>query len=427
MKKKLLLSAFALIITCQLFAQSYVKQVIIANGGVFEWAPPYTDAATIGAYNPLTDSYTVFDNIMTESVQAVVVDSGFAYVAAQDSIVKYDLDTYQRAGIAYYPGIKSLAVSGNHLLVGKWYGSGVFFHVYDKSSMTQLFGISQINTTVDGMVVIGDTAYVGYNVKGTIDACPPYGCYSDTLGRIAVVDMSAQMFVRDIELDTTGAGIGKLYTDGTSVFAIADERGYVIKYNAMTAQVDTAYALSAAMGTGFHNNMLYAQYFGSGIGSYNTASESFSDTMIVNAAYAASAYDTVNSLFYITQTDYFSYGTVYIYNASGVAVDSFSVAVSPEGIAIDYRETITAIAEQQDISYLLYPNPADDHINLSVQGNGKAVLTVYDLSGRKVASEEREIKANSISRISLAGLEGGMYFLHIETASGRAVAKITKR
>jgi hypothetical protein len=59
-------------------AHAQFANVIIANGGQFEFASPYADRATIGAYNPINGQYWVFDTIQVESIQYVVVDGNYA-------------------------------------------------------------------------------------------------------------------------------------------------------------------------------------------------------------------------------------------------------------------------------------------------------------------------------------------------------------
>lgn len=426
MNKKLLFAIAGALASTFTFAQTSVMQIIIASGGVYEFSAPYADRATVAAYDPASSTYTVFDTIRVESVQAVVIDSIYAYVAAEDSIVKYNIDTYERVGIAYYPGIKSLAVSGDHLLVGRYYGTGSFFSVYDKHTLTEIFNVPQVNSTVEGMVVIGDTAYVGYNVKGTIDQFPPFGVYADTLGRIAVIDMNTQTFVRDIELDTTGAGIRKLFTNGTDIFGIANETGNVIRYNTLTAAVDAAYNLGASMGTALFENTLYAQYISSGIGAFDIGSETITDTVIVSSQYIASALDTVNNIFYTSETDYSSYGQVVMFDASGAPVDTIVTGISPEGIAVDYRDLTTGIVSMKSKNSMsVFPNPAADHLNVIFNGEGHVIYTLTDVMGRTVRRVESS--AGDAISISLDGMHAGVYLLEAVTAEGRTVTRVVRR
>src|ERR1035437_7340767 len=74
----------------------WVNQVIVANGGKFETIPPFADCVSVQKYDPVSHAVTVFDIIRTQSVQDLIIRGNFAYVAAQDSIVMYNLDTYHR-------------------------------------------------------------------------------------------------------------------------------------------------------------------------------------------------------------------------------------------------------------------------------------------------------------------------------------------
>ena len=189
-------------------AQLYTKQVVVANGGLFEFQAPFTDDITIGTFDPYVNTYHPFDTVRGESVQQVLIDSGMAYIAMGDSILKYDLNTLLPVDTLLFSGVRSLAVSGNHLLVGKWFGTGDFLAVYDKNTLALEFSVPLTNT-VSGMVVIGDTLYAPFNVPGTIDQCPPFGCFDDSIGRIAVVDFPSQSHIYDIDLDTIGAAAAK--------------------------------------------------------------------------------------------------------------------------------------------------------------------------------------------------------------------------
>ena len=75
---------------------SYVKQIVTANSGKFEYNPPYTDYVTLESYNPQTTQIYNFGTIYTQSAQNVLISGHFAFFTAQDSIAKYDLNTFQR-------------------------------------------------------------------------------------------------------------------------------------------------------------------------------------------------------------------------------------------------------------------------------------------------------------------------------------------
>lgn len=318
-----------------LVSKSQTTNVVIANGGAFEPVAPYSDRATIGVYNAESEQYWVFDTIQVESVQDLIVDGNFAYLAAQDSIIKYDLTTYKQVGAINFPGLKSLTISGNMLFVGRWFGSGSFLEVYDKSDLSLMFDVPQIYNAVYGVAVIGDTAYVPYNDTGTVDLFPGLGIYEDTLGRIGVVDLVNQVHVRDILLDTIGAETRKIYAYDSSVYVVCEKNKVLVEYDVAhdTLLVND---INVTKGTALVDSILFANY-GGGIGSYDILNKSYVDSSILTGFYAASAIDTLGNEIYVTTTDYTSVGNTDVYNMSGTLERSFSVNVSPEAMAVDIK------------------------------------------------------------------------------------------
>lgn len=84
---------------------------------------------------------------------------------------------------------------------------------------------------------------------------------------------------------------------------------------------------------------------------------------------------------------------------------------------------LPSISKENSETLLLYPNPATNYITLSlpVTVKGKAVCTVYDEAGRKVANWNVVIPANGNEAISLplpGSLKPGSYVLRTE-AGGR--------
>ncbi len=158
--------------------------VIIANGGQFEFAMPYADRATIGAYNPTNQQYWVFDTIQVESVQDIAIDGNYGYLAATDSILKYDLTTYEKVGQAYFAGIRSLSVHDTLLFAGRYFGSGSFLQVFHATTLDSLFSIPEVNNTVYDVAVVGDSAYIPYNALGTVDQFPLSWCLTIHLAKL---------------------------------------------------------------------------------------------------------------------------------------------------------------------------------------------------------------------------------------------------
>lgn len=74
----------------------WVKQVLTANSGKFEYPPPYQDFVSLQAFDVLSQSVNEFSTIYTQSSQDILIMNNMAYFACQDSIVKYKLSDYSR-------------------------------------------------------------------------------------------------------------------------------------------------------------------------------------------------------------------------------------------------------------------------------------------------------------------------------------------
>ena len=87
----------------------------------------------------------------------------------------------------------------------------------------------------------------------------------------------------------------------------------------------------------------------------------------------------------------------------------FDICTSDEKCETVKSGTTVGIAEEQTGLFRIYPNPAYDYI--TVTGTAMQHVAIYDITGRVV----REINLNdaSQSKISVSGLENGMYLLRI--------------
>jgi hypothetical protein len=334
MKKTVLLSSLFLATISTNFAQQHAN-VIIANGGQYEWAPPFNDRATIGVYQPDNQQYWVFDTIQVESVQDMALQNNHLFLAAQDSIIKYDLTTYKRLATIDYAGLKSLTVHDSLLIAGKFFGSGSFVSFYDNRDMSFLFDITEVNSTVESVVVVGDTAYVPFNQLGTVDLYPPYQVFADTIGKIAVIDIKNQSYVRTISLDTIGSGVRTIVEYNHVLFAICTQNGVIAKYDILSNSLDFD-TIGCTKSIQLIDTVLYLS-FGSKIGSYDVKNQELISDDLFEFNFLKGAIDTLNEQFYLTTTDYFNFGKATIFDMAGTLLHEFDVNVSPEAVVVDYK------------------------------------------------------------------------------------------
>lgn len=432
-KNYFLLTAVALLFSVQAtFAQNRgniidVNQVLVASGGAFSNPDDYV---TIGTYNPLDSVTTEFNTIFTQSVQCAVVFDHFLYVAAQDSIVAYDIDSYERVAAIGATGVNQLAATNDKLIASFWYpDTSDFVRIYNRSDLMEQAVISDVTDEAAGIAVFNNKAYV---------AVP--GGWAATTGKLAVINLESNTFEQEIDLGAEGSGISNVYVykDNGNHYLITVNKtawggtsGYVSKIDLSDMSVTNA-AVNVVIGKGVElvnsDATLYALING-GIGSINLSDLTVADTSIVappDMTIAGAALDTINNKFYVTTTDYATFGDGTIYNMDGVATGSFDAGISAEAVAIDYRDYTGVNETSSPFAFSIYPNPAGDNISVSIP-NGSTVskLFVSDLTGRVVVSERGSFKGEFT--INLSGLVKGLYLVIVKNGNKLYTTKIVKQ
>lgn len=416
-KKMMLAGMFSVLFSLCGFSQTeYVKQIIIAEGAGTE--------VYLSSYNPQTDLTTVFDTISTGYVQDVIVDGGFAYVAANDLVAKYNLDTYQRIDEANVGSVNKLTVYQNQLFVGRWLScaDGIYLKVLDKEDFSViLYEIPEVDDQTYGFAVANDTVYLAV-----------YGGYGAAEGKIAVIDPATQSFVRNIDLGTNGEGIGNMMTDGYNIYFVnetwnwnGDTIGAVGIYDISNGDVFVDfYQENIGRGYALNGTALFLQVNGN-IGTYDLYGQDLINSNLITGpggyeAISSVAFDRVDFRFYVNTTDYWSYGQGTIYNIMGNTLDTYEIGIAADAMAIDYR--ISTDINRIDENVLSFgPNPADNRLFI-YEKNEIVELNVVDITGRILFVKYDK---NS-SSIDVSSLENGIYVLIIKTENGIKNANFVK-
>lgn len=131
------------------------------------------------------------------------------------------------------------------------------------------------------------------------------------------------------------------------------------------------------------------------------------------------------------------------FSGTGVSGSSFDPAVSGAGtftITYDYTDgngcsatdsqtvsvsLCTGIAEINNSSVSVYPNPAKDQIQVSMSASlvNHATIEMYDAIGKLVVSEKVN---NTITTISLSHFANGMYTIRVVSESKQSIIKVIK-
>lgn len=429
MKKTTLVLAVSCLIghsaSSQLLSTPVPVELIIANGGTFEFTQPYQDHATIGRYDVNSGAYTVFDTIKVESVADVACTHGGdfgpfnIYVAAQDTLVAYDLN-YDRINSVFFESLRSVSAfqDDDMVVAGTWFGSINAVTVYDMQ-LTPSFSISTTDLpyAIYDAQLVGDSLYVSYNFPSVVDNCPPYGCYGDSLGMLGVIHVPTQSYVRSINLGTDAAGIRELSAQGSTILASCTGSGNIMEYEAVSGASSAVNESVATSLNELPTSEGLAYISGSDVKKYNGTSAAI--TGITNVFPVVGFYDDVFSSYYYTDTDYATYGTLYVKNSSDNHIDTVAIDISPEAITMHY-DMVGSTNDITHQSFDIYPNPATDNIRISVKDFEQ--MSIYNVGGSLVKSYNKTSIVYDVS-----DLTPGVYSIHILSNNTSYVQKLIIR
>ena len=399
-----------------------VNQVIVGSGGVF--GDP-ADNVTLASYNPDNGFTTGFGSIDTQSIQDVVIDNGFAYVAAQDSIAKFDLDSYEKVAIVAATGVNRLLVNGDVLLASFQFPvTENFVRVFSTDDLSFISNVSDVSDESAGLLVNGNLAYV---------AVP--GGWASTVGKIAIIDLSDYSLVDEINFNELGVGVYDLFYYNGQVMSVCrtpwgGSHGNILAMNSLGSHTDV-YLIEQVLGkmVGEVDGLLFNVMNG-GVGIIDLQDFSVADSAFIAApslTISGVAMDTIDGNFYIATTDYFSTGIGAIYNALGIEIGNFDAGVSPDAIAMDYRDNTGIVDLLSENKINLYPNPASDVITIkTVDGINANIFNVLDISGRIILRGSADLMSGS-ANINISTLESGLYFFVLSNGSESITSSFIKK
>lgn len=104
-------------------------------------------------------------------------------------------------------------------------------------------------------------------------------------------------------------------------------------------------------------------------------------------------------------------GSWYVGGWSGTSAISMGLRTfDPAELGLESTEMIEGSA---------YPNPAQDLVTVSVAGEGAAVLSITDVAGKLIATENLTLN-NGKADVNIASLQSGMYIFNVKFEDGQA-------
>jgi len=131
------------------------------------------------------------------------------------------------------------------------------------------------------------------------------------------------------------------------------------------------------------------------------------------------AQEPVSGNMYASSTDFFSFGTVRIYDASNTLLTSFEAGVSPGTIVFDVR----AAAGIENLDHFVdqvYPNPTSGKLFAKI--NALCHVEVTSVDGLSVYSTD--LTGIGEQMIDLSGLSKGAYFMSFNNGMKKTIQKV---
>ena len=424
MRKIYIIVIGLILINISAFSQIQVEQVLIGNGGIFG---NDSDHVNITSINPTDQTSTFLGEVIRESIQDLIIEGNYAYVAAEDSIAKFNILTGAKEAIIYESNLSRLYFANNQLFVSRRSdlngapSDGIYLKAFD-ANLNLLHSANGISTDAAGIILVDDSIYVAVS-----------GDWQATEGKLAVISADFS-YSREMNLGTDAVGIIDLFADGETIYTVNKS-----PWGATSGSISIYSTISSTWTTNIINNVVgkgvervgNTLYLGldNGIGSYDLENSIVINSQIVpdpgSASYiaiAATAFDVINELFYVTITDYFSFGEGKIYDLNGNQTASFDAGVSAEAMAIHYEDH-TAINELEQALVSVYPNPCNNFVNIKSTEDIQSI-TVYNEMGQLLLSL---LEPHQKESINIADFNAGFYFIKIKTNTSFTVKKVLKQ
>jgi hypothetical protein len=423
--KKILLS-IGLFLNLFAQAQNYVHQVLIVNEGYYDYATSTIEVpVTVGVYNPSLGAYTEVNTIegMRFASDAIIVGDAY-FVAADQKILKYDLNSHSLLAQTTYPGVRNLAFANGKIVASR----GEYLTTYDSYlhvfNATDLSSVAAIDTVLGPKWATQNLAVDGNYVYVAVNNGYEWGNEKGIIGRL---DMTTLTYGNEIDLGPDGKNPdnlvlnnGLLYTvnnkdwSGSSISKISPDGSIHETVNIATA--------STGCGTSaLRDNKLVYQI------SMETVLNEFDINGMNNVGpmagfdqnYYELAQEPLSGHLYTSVTDFFSTGEIRVYDGNSM-VSSFAVGVSPGTVLFDVRSS--AGIAQLDDNAVIYPNPFQDNIHIKTMPG--SVIVLNDLSGRMIRSQVCHEEDTSLE---LSHLPAGQYLCKVVNTSGNHTIQIINK
>ena len=409
--KKTIFYFLALTASFTIQAQEYVNQVLILNEGYFDYTiNEIVEPASIGSYNPVTEMYT--EVLQLEGMRFgsdLIIDNEVYYVAADTKIFKIDLNTHEIISSVECQGVRNLTIVGNKLIAtrGEYLVNfDSYLHVYNTEDLSfelALDNESGPQWATQNIISVGNKAYFAINNAYE---------FGNEKGIIGIYDLETLVY-EELDLGPDPKNPDNLVKSGEFLYTVnnKDWSGASISKVAIDLSENVTVDLASAS-TGCGTSALREDKMVYQI-SMETSLNEFDLNIMNNSGPVNGTFmnfyelkeNPVSSEFYTSETDYFSFGKVHIYDVQNIETGAFDVGINPGTIVFDVRSSAGIVEGFSEVK--IYPNPVQNNLFISDAINEKII--------RNLTGEE--IYRFSGTSVETKHLTAGMYFIECNNQS----------
>ena len=396
----LLISAFA-------FSQNYLHKVLVLNEGYFDYQTnQIIDPVTIGSYDPSTQIYSVVSTLNGMRFGSdLIIDGNFYYVAADSKIYKMDLNTHQEIASVSCVGVRNLGIYQNKLIAtrGEYLTTfDSYLHIYDANTLSLIQAIDTISGpkwASQNIVIDGSIAYIAIN-NGY-----EWGNEKGLIGKLNLDNLS---YGNEVDLGPDGKNPDNLMKSGDFLYTVNNKdwsNASVSKVALNGSSNATVNLQSAATGCGTSalrdDKLVYQISMETTLNEFDINLMNLSGPITGHSInYYELAQEPVSGQLYTSETDFFSFGKIHIFDDNNTELSNFNVGISPGTIVFDVRPSVGLIEQENSLS--IYPNPTNENLYLS--GFSSEKTRILDLSGKEVLSTFEKT-------VNVSNLKNGAYLL----------------
>ena len=352
----ILLTSFLSLFLCA--QNTYLNQVLILNEGCYDfYEQVMLEPATVGVYNPENNTYNTIIQIDGSTFASdLIIDENNFYVAADNKVLKFDLDSYELIASQDIPGVRKLIIHEDYLIITKGdydneiFGPVIFdsyLDVYSKIDLSLIMSFGPENGpqwSTESLLKYNNMLYVGIN------NAYEYGNYK---GLIGILDLNTMTYDSEIDLGENGKNPINLLLKDDHIYTVNNKNWdgtSVSKIQTGDLNVETTVLEDVSSGCGvslISGDKLYYQISNdvqmNKINLTDMTNVGVVDNLQYN--YYGISKNPLNGYLYTAIANFVTNTGIMIYDQEYNMVNSFFADVAASKIVFDIRSEVTSLAD----------------------------------------------------------------------------------